>query len=83
MRASTVRWGQIWRGMHRAELTDPADRARLDALGLRLILDLRSDCRGPGRDGLCAGRCPAGADLRPCRETTAMRSTLPPVTSSA
>ena len=34
----TVRWGQIWRGV----CTDPADRARLDALGLRLILDLRS-----------------------------------------
>ena len=38
----TVRWGQIWRGVCTARLTDPADRARLDALGLRLILDLRS-----------------------------------------
>ena len=37
-----VRWGQIWRGVCTARLTDPADRARLDALGLRLILDLRS-----------------------------------------
>ncbi len=41
MRASTS-WGQIWRGISTARLTDPADRARLDALGLRLILDLRS-----------------------------------------
>ena len=39
----TVRWGQIWRGVCTARLTDPADRARLDALGLRLILDLRSE----------------------------------------
>ena len=38
----TVRWGQIWRGVCTARLTDPADRARLDALGLRLILALRS-----------------------------------------
>ena len=38
----TVRWGQIWRGETTAALTSPADRARLDALGLRLILDLRS-----------------------------------------
>ena len=27
----TVRWGQIWRGVCTARLTDPADRARLDA----------------------------------------------------
>ena len=38
----TVRWGQIWRGVATASLTSEADRARLDALGLRLILDLRS-----------------------------------------
>ena len=37
-----IKWGQIWRGVCTARLTDPADRARLDALGLRLILDLRS-----------------------------------------
>ena len=34
--------GKTWRGVCTARLTDPADRARLDALGLRLILDLRS-----------------------------------------
>ena len=38
----TVRWGQIWRGVPTARLTGEADRAKLDALGLRLILDLRS-----------------------------------------
>ena len=38
----TVRWGQIWRGIPTARLTGDADRAKLDALGLRLILDLRS-----------------------------------------
>ena len=38
----TVRWGQIWRGVPTARLSSEADRARLDALGLRLILDLRS-----------------------------------------
>ena len=38
----TVRWGQIWRGFPTGRLTSEADRARLDALGLRLILDLRS-----------------------------------------
>ena len=38
-----VRWGQIYRGIPTAGLTSPEDRARLDALGLRLILDLRSE----------------------------------------
>lgn len=38
----TVRWGQIYRGSSTALLTSSADRAKLDALGLRLILDLRS-----------------------------------------
>ena len=38
----TVRWGQIYRGIPTMYLTGDADRARLDALGLRLILDLRS-----------------------------------------
>ena len=37
-----VKWGQIWRGIPTAKLTGEADRAKLDALGLRLILDLRS-----------------------------------------
>lgn len=37
-----VRWGQIYRGIPTALLTGEADRPRLDALGLRLILDLRS-----------------------------------------
>jgi len=37
-----IKWGQIWRGIPTAELTGDADRAKLDALGLRLILDLRS-----------------------------------------
>ena len=38
----TVRWGQIYRGISTGYLTGETDRARLDALGLRLILDLRS-----------------------------------------
>ena len=37
-----IRWGQIYRGIPTAALSGEADRARLDALGLRLILDLRS-----------------------------------------
>ncbi|MGN0707073.1 MAG: tyrosine-protein phosphatase [Faecalibacterium sp.] len=37
-----VRWGQIYRGIPTAGLSSPQDRARLDGLGLRLILDLRS-----------------------------------------
>ena len=37
-----VKWGQIWRGIPACKLTGEADRAKLDALGLRLILDLRS-----------------------------------------
>ena len=36
-----VRWGQIYRGIPTAKLVGPGDRARLDGLGLRLILDLR------------------------------------------
>lgn len=38
----TVRWGLFFRGPSTAGLTSPADRALLDSLGLRLILDLRS-----------------------------------------
>ena len=38
----TVKWGQIYRGFPTGRLTTEADRARLDGLGLRLILDLRS-----------------------------------------
>ena len=38
----TVKWGQIYRGFPTGLLTGEADRARLDGLGLRLILDLRS-----------------------------------------
>ena len=38
----TVRWGQIYRGIPTGLLTSEADRPRLDGLGLRLILDLRS-----------------------------------------
>ena len=34
--------GQIYRGFPTGRLTTEADRARLDGLGLRLILDLRS-----------------------------------------
>ena len=37
-----VKWGQIWRGIPTCKLTGEADHAKLDALGLRLILDLRS-----------------------------------------
>ena len=37
-----VKWGQIWRGIPTCKLTGEADRAKLDALGLRLILALRS-----------------------------------------
>ena len=37
-----IKWGQIWRGIPTCKLTGEADRAKLDALGLRLILDLRS-----------------------------------------
>ena len=38
----TVKWGQIYRGIPTGLLTGEADRSRLDGLGLRLILDLRS-----------------------------------------
>ena len=38
----TIKWGQIYRGFPTGRLTTEADRARLDGLGLRLILDLRS-----------------------------------------
>ena len=38
----TVKWGQIYRGFPTGRLTTEADRALLDGLGLRLILDLRS-----------------------------------------
>ena len=38
----TVKWGQIYRGFPTGRLTTESDRARLDGLGLRLILDLRS-----------------------------------------
>lgn len=38
----TVRWGLLFRGPSTAGLTSPADRALLDSLGLKLILDLRS-----------------------------------------
>ena len=38
----TVKWGQIYRGFPTGRLTTEADRAQLDGLGLRLILDLRS-----------------------------------------
>ena len=38
----TVKWGQIYRGFPTGRLTTEADRARLDGLGLRLLLDLRS-----------------------------------------
>lgn len=37
-----IRWGQIYRGIPTALLATGTDRAKLDALGLRLILDLRS-----------------------------------------
>ena len=33
-----IKWGQIWRGIPTCKLTGEADRAKLDALGLRLIL---------------------------------------------
>ncbi len=39
----TVRWGQIYRGIPTGALSSGADRAKLEALGLRLILDLRSE----------------------------------------
>lgn len=38
----TVRWGLFYRGPSTADLTSPADRALLDSLNLKLILDLRS-----------------------------------------
>ena len=38
-----VRWGQIYRGIPTGLLTSDADRKLLDSLGLRLILDLRSE----------------------------------------
>jgi len=38
-----VRWGQIYRGIPTWKLTGEADRKLLDSLGLRLILDLRSE----------------------------------------
>ena len=39
----TVRWGQIFRGIPTGLLNSDADRKLLDSLGLRLILDLRSE----------------------------------------
>lgn len=39
----TVRWGQIYRGIPTGLLAGGTDRSKLDALGLRLILDLRSE----------------------------------------
>ena len=62
-----VKWGQIWRGIPTCKLTGEADRAKLDALGLRLILDLRSSGKCRKRTGLRTGRCTSGADLRPVR----------------
>ena len=38
-----VRWGQIYRGIPTGLLTSDPDRKLLDSLGLRLILDLRSE----------------------------------------
>ena len=38
-----VRWGQIYRGIPTGLLTSDADQKLLDSLGLRLILDLRSE----------------------------------------
>ena len=38
-----VKWGQIYRGIPTGLLTGTADRKLLDSLGLRLILDLRSE----------------------------------------
>lgn len=38
-----IKWGCIYRGVPTALLTSDADRAKLDSLGLRLILDLRSE----------------------------------------
>ena len=39
----TVKWGQIFRGIPTSLLQSDADRKLLDSLGLRLILDLRSE----------------------------------------
>ncbi len=39
----TVKWGQIFRGIPTSLLSSDADRKLLDSLGLRLILDLRSE----------------------------------------
>lgn len=39
----TVKWGQIFRGIPTGSLRSDADRKLLDSLGLRLILDLRSE----------------------------------------
>ncbi len=38
-----IKWGQIYRGIPTWKLTSEADRKLLDSLGLRLILDLRSE----------------------------------------
>ena len=38
-----VKWGQIYRGIPTGLLSSDADRRLLDSLGLRLILDLRSE----------------------------------------
>ena len=77
-----VKWGQIWRGIPTCKLTGEADRAKLDALGLRLILDLRSVEEAKKRTGLCAGRRTAGADLRPVRRRRARDRLCPPATST-
>ena len=40
-----IKWGQIWRGIPTCKLTGETDRAKLDALGLRLIQIGRASCR--------------------------------------
>lgn len=76
----TVKWGQIYRGFPTGRLTTEADRARLDGLGLRLILDLRSGAEA----AKLPDYVPDGARLvQICglRDATGRRSISRPTTS--
>lgn len=58
----TIRRGLLYRGIPTTGLTSPADRALLDSLGLRFILDLRSTREAAQSPDLV----PEGAELVQC-----------------
>ena len=69
----TVRWGQLYRSGALGELSSPGDRAFLQGLGLKSVVDLRSqgeaaalpDPAVPGADmqRVCAMRFPDGSEM--------------------